>query len=146
MDDTITIGQKVYKREPTPSFVIAGQDTQSHAYATLEEERIAATKDWDLVRFQVEYRSLWLMQHMALANIESLQRHEADIKQVVTWLHANAPERFDSSGTRSIGDITLGILQEWIKLRGELHDERERTRQWASRSTLGRLWYLLAGK
>jgi hypothetical protein len=52
------------------------------------------------------------MQHISVATIEELRHHAADIQQVVSWLHAHAPDRFDAR--LSMGQLITGILDEWL--------------------------------
>lgn len=118
--------------------------TVTHSYNAADQGH------WSLERWQEEYRILQAIQQLALDKIESLQRHEADITQMVTWLHSHAPERFDQSGTKSMGDVVIGILQEWVKLRDENKELKGRLdiefHQWSGRTLAGRLKFILTGK
>lgn len=68
-----------------------------------------------ILRLKKKHDQLLTSQHIHLATIVELRHHAADIQQVVTWLHANAPDRFDAR--LSMGGLITGILDEWLRLR-----------------------------
>lgn len=74
------------------------------------------------------------MQLQSLATITELRHHAADIAQVVAWLRAHAPERFDPTGQTTMGGLITAIFNEWLTLRrGSLRFRIGRL--------LDRLWY-----
>lgn len=60
-------------------------------------------------------KQLTAMNQSKVDLIEELRHHAADIQQVVAWLHAHAPDRFDAR--LSMGQLITGILSEWLYLR-----------------------------
>ena len=64
---------------------------------------------------ELRISQLLRMQETALGTIEELRHLAADIAQVVAWLHAHAPDRFDAR--LSMGQLITGIFDEWLALR-----------------------------
>jgi hypothetical protein len=76
---------------------------------------------WPLHELQSNYSKLLHKYRLGLAAIESLKRHEKDTTQMVRWLHCNTPERFDLTGRQTMGDIAVGIFEDYLALRRHAH-------------------------
>jgi hypothetical protein len=118
-------------------FTWKGKVIQMEQYTALpKHQQTGYQESWDLERLQHEYTTLQRMYNLSMATVESLKPHEDTTMRLVGWFRENMPEKFDASGQYTMGQIAVGVLQDYIILRGHYRDRGWR----AWRAWWRRLW------